>query len=102
MQVPLIQTTLKELMLVQTKWRSILNPLLGNPSLDSLILENVSLLKAAPNVVNHKLGRKLIGWRVVRIRAKAIIYDSQDSNQTPDLTLVLITDTDVIVNLEVF
>lgn len=87
--------------LLQTKWAAILNPLLGNPSLDSLILENVSLNNGT-NVINHTLGRKLQGWRIIRIGGAATIYDQQDSNQTPSLTLVLVSNAAVVVSLEVF
>jgi hypothetical protein len=83
------------------RWASILNPFLSNPANNSLILENVSLAAGA-NVVNHKLGRKLSGWKTTRVRASATIYDTQDSNQTPQLTLQLVSSADVVVDLEVF
>jgi hypothetical protein len=53
-------------------------------------------------VVNHLLGRKLIGWRIIGINGAATIYDQQASNQTPALTLVLVSNAAVIANLEVF
>lgn len=87
--------------MMQTKWASILDPLLGRQSLNLVILENVSLSTGA-NVVNHTLGRKLTGWRIVRIRALATIYDTQDSNSMPELTLLLTSSASVVVDLEVF
>lgn len=87
--------------MMQTKWASILNVLLSNPSLNSNILENVSL-GSGTTVINHLLGRKLLGWRIIRINAAATIYDQQTSNQTPDLTLVLVSNAVAIVTLEVF
>jgi hypothetical protein len=84
-----------------TKWSSILNPLLANPSLQSVILQNVSL-QMGLNTINHGLGRKLLGWRVVRLRATATIFDVQDTNSTPALTLILNSSAPVVVNLEVF
>jgi|SRR5687768_8805933 hypothetical protein len=87
--------------LLQAKWAAILNPLLGNPSLDSLILENVSLASGT-NTINHTLGRKLQGWRIILINGAATIYDKQGLNQTPDLTLILVSNAAVIVSLEVF
>jgi len=87
--------------LLQTKWAAILNPLLGNPSLDSVILQNVSLA-IGTNTINHTLGRKLQGWRIILINGAATIYDKQGSNQTPDLTLVLVSNAAVMVSLEVF
>lgn len=90
-----------DLPMMQTKWASILNVLLSNPSLSSSILRNVSLANGT-TVVNHKLGRPLQGWRIVGINGAATVYDSQASNQTPALTLVLVSSAAVIANLEVF
>jgi len=87
---------------MQSRWKSILDPLLGNPSVQSNILENVSLLSTGTTVINHGLGRKLIGWRIIRKRGNANIYDTQDSNQTPQLTLQLVSSAAISVDLEVF
>jgi len=103
MKLPFFLTRIQDLSLMQTKWSGILNPFLSNISLQSIILPNVRLLSAVnPNVVSHKLEAKLTGWRIIRKRGQASIYDTQDSNQTPDLTLNLVTDTDVTIDLEVF
>jgi hypothetical protein len=101
MQLPKIQSRSKELMLLQTKWISILNPVLALPTNDSSILTSVSL-KPGSNTINHGLGRKLQGWSIVRQRASASIYDNQDNNQMPELTLVLVASAPVVVDIEVF
>lgn len=101
MKLPIFLTKIQELILLQNKWSSILNVLLGNPSLQSNILNGI-LLSDGTTVVNHLLGRKLLGWRIIGINAAAIIYDGQTNNQTPDLTLILISDAICKVNLEVF
>lgn len=85
----------------RTKWASELNPLLAAPQNNSSILRSVSLVVGA-NVVNHLLGRPLQGWKIVRQRAAASIYDTQDSNQTPALTLQLTSSAAVSVDIEVF
>lgn len=87
--------------LLRTKWAQILNPFIANPSLQSSLLKNVFLINGT-TVINHKLGRALVGWRIVRKRASANIFDDQDSNQTPSLTLILTSDAGVSVDLEVF
>lgn len=87
--------------LMQPKWASIIDPVLRNPSINSVILQNISLVAGA-NVVNHTLGRALTGWRVIRIRAISMIYDTQDLNPMPELTLQLTSSDPVVVNLEVF
>lgn len=87
--------------LAQDRWASAINPLLTNPSLDSLLLKSVSL-KTGINVINHKLGRELQGWKIVRQRAAASIYDTQDQNQMPELTLTLVSSAPVVIDLELF
>lgn len=88
-------------MLLQSKWASILNPLIATPANNSSILSAVKLTTGS-NTINHKLGKNLTGWSVIRQRSAASIYDNQDSNQMPNLTLVLVSDADVSVDLEVF
>lgn len=87
--------------LAQDQWAQQLNPLLANPLNNGSILKNVSLINGT-TVVNHMLGRPLQGWKIIRQRAAASIYDVQDSNQMPESTLLLVSDAAVVVNLEVF
>lgn len=77
------------------------NPALAKPVLDSVILNNVSLV-SGDNAVSHTLGRKLVGWCVIRLRSAATIYDKQDSNTTPEATLTLNASTGVTVDLLCF
>ena len=99
--LPIFTTAIKELSMLQTTWSQILNTLLRNPSLQSNMLTQV-LLVTGSNTINHGLGRNLQGWRVVRQRALASLYDTQDTNQRPGLTLTLVSSAPVIVDLEVF
>lgn len=82
-------------------WASAIEPVLNLPITQGLMLSNVSLSNGT-TIVNHKLGRKLIGWFVVGINAAATIYDNQASNQTPQLTLSLTSNASCQVNLWVF
>jgi len=85
-----------------TKWASIINPLLSNPAANPTILKNVQLVNGN-NVVNHLLGQPLQGWKIRRMRSNfAEIYDTQDSNQTPSLTLNLHSSANVVVDIEVY
>lgn len=101
MSLPIFQTKDKDLMLLQTKWVSQLNPLLSNPANQSSILQNV-VLGTGINTINHLLGKKLQGWKIVRQRAAASLYDLQDSNPSPQLTLILVSTAPVVIDLEVF
>lgn len=102
MSLPYFQTDTQELSLLQTKWKSQLDPLLSNPMASGIFLKNIVLVSGA-NVVNHLLQRKLQGWFVVRMRTNfAQIYDTQDTNTMPSLTLNLNASAGVTVDLFVF
>ncbi len=97
----IFQSSSQELSLMQTSWAKEINPLLTNPMLQGSLIRNVTLA-VGDNEVNHKLGRKLQGWTLVRKRAAAEIYDKQDSSIMPHLTLSLTSDAVVTVDLYVF
>lgn len=80
---------------------AVMNPILMAALLGGRLLQGVDLA-VGTNKVNHGLGRKLIGWFPVRVRASAILHDLQDSNTTPDKNLSLVTDAEVTVDLYVF
>lgn len=101
MSLPIFLTDDKDFGLMQTRWASEINPLLLSPFLQGRLIQNVSL-STGDNVVNHGLNRKLQGWVLVRQRAAATIYDKQDLNQIPNLTLTLNTSANVSVDLYVF
>lgn len=85
----------------QSQWASQLDPIIANPTTNPGILKSISLATGS-NAVNHLLGRNLQGWKIIRQRAAASIYDTQDSNPTPQLTLVLVSTAPVVIDLEVF
>lgn len=101
MNLPILQSEVKELTLMQTRWASALNPILTNPLANGILLKNVELISGA-TVVNHKLGRKLQGWLVTRLRNNVVVFDSQDANPNPALTLVLNSTGATTVDLYVF
>ena len=101
MSLPIFQTTDKTLSFMQTNWATQINPVLALPINSGVLLQNISLTVGA-NAVNHKLGRKLQGWFIVRKRGSSDIYDTQDSNSTPALTLNLQVATAVSVDIYVF
>lgn len=96
-----VQSKNTELNQVQDNIQRALAPLLGNQVLLGVLLAGI-VLKAGVNSVNHTLGRKLTGWTIVRQRAEAQLWDTQDSNPTPNLTLSLNSTAAVTVDLYVF
>lgn len=63
------------------------------------ILENIEL-STTPTRVSHKLGRKPLGFIVIRINANATVYESLEPRQ--DLFLNLTATADVTVSLWIF
>lgn len=96
--LPQFQSDDKDFQLMQNAWSAVLSPLLKNPSLDNVLLKNISLSVGA-NVINHKLGRTPQGWRIVDIDGAAQVYRSASFN---NLTLTLTSNAAVTVSLEVF
>lgn len=102
MALPTFQTPDRTLTLLQSNWATLLNPVLAQPIVQGQVLENVALV-TGNNVVNHKLGRKLQGWWIVRQRGVAAsFYDTQDSNPTPGVNLYLHSSAAVSVDIFVF
>lgn len=99
--LPKFGTADEALSKLQTTWASQLDPLIKHPLNGSLVIKNVAL-STGVNSINHKLGRKLQGWTIVRQRAGATIYDTQDTSTTPALTLTLVSSAPVSVDLLVF
>ena len=99
--LPVMQTKLQDLVLLQNRWVPILNALLRRPQLSSSVLANVQLV-AGTNTINTLLGANLQGWSIIRQRGAATVYDQQDSNSTPNLTLILVSSAAVSVDILVF
>lgn len=92
-----------------------LNPLASKPSNDATILTNLSLTAFIPtspsvlnkNIVNHTLGRKLLGYNVMLLgngttNQNVTIWSDQVNNKSPQLTLWLYCSADCLINLEVY
>ena len=101
MNLPLIQAKDPDLMQVETKWKSILDPIASNPILAGRQLSNVSLV-SGNNVINHGLGRNLQGYFVVMNSAAVTFYDKQSTNNMPQLTLELVASGATTVSLWVY
>lgn len=96
--LPLFKNEDEAFQLLQTKWKSILDPLLKNPLVDGLLLNGLDITSGT-TVINHRLGRKMQGWFVVDTDAGTDIYRSAPFN---DKTLTLTSGTACVVSLWVF
>ncbi len=99
--IPRVQTESREVNQLQSNIIASLQPIINNSLLAGNILSKVSL-SSGDNIINHGLNRQLQGWSIVRKRANSNIFDKQDSNSTPDKTLVLNASSAVIVEIYVF
>ena len=97
-----INSNEKDINVVQDNVEDAFSYLLKDPFNQSILLKNVKLISGQNNIINHLLGRKLIGWSIVRKRGPGDIWDEQDSNTIPNLTLLLSTSQDVVVDIRVY
>lgn len=81
-----------------TRWKSILDPVIAAPMMSVQILESVSIANGV-TVINHKLGRTQQGWFLTDVNGAAAIYRSASFN---DKTLTLTSNAAVTVNIGVF
>ncbi len=66
----------KSFELMQTKWKSILDPVIKNPLNDVSILKSVTLI-IGETKIPHLLGQVQRGWLVLDVNASATIYRSK-------------------------
>lgn len=85
----------------QQQLRLTLDPITAVPLLDGVLVEDVALTTSTKSV-KHGLGRAPTGWLLVRKTANANVWDAQDSNAHPELTLDLVASGSVTVSLWVF
>ena len=87
---------------LQRNIAKVVEPVASNPVVNGIILPSVALV-SGDNEVNHKLGRTLQGWIIVRRHGNyRDIYDKQDTNPFPARTLVLNSSGTTTVDIYVF
>lgn len=96
--LPILNTNDRDLSMIQTRWASLLNPVLSNPLNKISILKEISLTTGV-NVINHRLGRMQQGWFITDIDGSSTIYRSAPLN---DLTLTLTASAPATVSIGVF
>ena len=85
--------------MMQTKWASLLNPVLANQLLQGNLITDVVLVANKPFVVNHLLNRMMVGYIIVAQNANAVVWYTQPFNSQ---TLTLEANANVTVNLWCF
>lgn len=100
MELPYIQSEEQTLNLIQTKWRSILNPLLATPLTNGQLLTGIRIIPGT-NQIAHRLGRKMLGWIVADIDFTSVIY-RHPNYPLNDKFLYLNSDSICTISLWVF
>ena len=100
-QFPNVNSKNDDLNAVQLNLKTALDPIIKNALVGGTTLTSIAL-KAGANIVAHGLGRTLQGWMIVRKRASADIYDTQDQNGSPQTTLLLTATAPVTVDIYVY
>ena len=75
--------------------------MLSNPLVDGSLLQNVQVFTGA-NAINHGLQKRLRGYFIVMNSSPVTFYDSQATNQKPELTLILNASGPSTISLFVF
>lgn len=101
MALPKFQSDDNSVNLMQTNWKTTLDPVINQPFNSGNILPTVNLV-TGKNIIDHGLGRDLQGWIVIRQTGNSNIYDLQNLNPLPDKNLWLQASSGVTVNLLVF
>lgn len=87
MSLPIFQTSLRELSMMETQWASQLNPVISNPLIAGNLFKNV-VLSSGSNTINHKLDRAYQGYLISGMHGSFIqLFDTP--SPMPDKTLVL-------------
>lgn len=89
-----------ELMRVQDNVNAAFIPIQNAEIINGQVLKNISLTTGQPNIINHRLNRNLVGYLVIRKDSNANVWDA--SSSTPNLTILLYTDSNCRVDLYVF
>ena len=61
--------------MMQTRWKSILDPVLSNLLINSILLQDITLI-TGNNTINHKLGRVPVGYIMVNSSTLITLYTS--------------------------
>lgn len=100
-----IADVIRSINVIQENIAASLNPLNSKVQNDASIVSGVSLVTGQVNKINHKLGRKLLGYDVM-IRGThppaITITNDQTNNPSPQLTLWLWTTHNCTVDLNVY
>lgn len=98
--LPLIQTAIRELQMLQSQWKSEIDPVLTNPLLAGNRLKNIPLV-VGDNSINHKLSRAYQGYIITGLRGQ-FSQIIEVTSQRPDLNIILNSSAVCTIDIYVF
>lgn len=104
MSLTRFHTNIKELSLLQSSWTAVLDPLLGDPTNDNILLTGtnnagIPISSSTPTIINHLLGRMQQGWIITDLSSNAVVWRTSPFN---DKTLTLQSSSDTTIKLMVY
>lgn len=97
-----IKTQDQDLRFLQDNVAAVFKDIAGRTLLDGRLIEAIAITAGTAKTVSHNLGRKLVGWSVVRKDAGAEVWESITNDTIPTRTIVLNASADVTISLWVF
>jgi len=91
-----IQTSDRDLNLVQEIIKQTFDSILRNPLLDGVVLKSVALASGS-NTIGHGLGRNYVSWALFRPSAVLTLYET--ASPDPSQFLVLVASATAVVDL---
>lgn len=85
--------------LAQTKWASVLNPIIALPILNGNEVDGVKLLANKPQAINHLLQRMPQGWFLLDNIANTVVWRAADFTDT---MITLESSVDTTISIWVF
>jgi hypothetical protein len=96
-----VATDDKDLQAFQDKMETFVVPFVTCAIIDGILHNDIQLQTGTVFTLEHRLGRALRGWIVVKKSAQADVWDSQATNQVKS-TLLLNSSANVTVSVWVF
>jgi len=96
-----INSSDRVLNMIQSNLANTIDQVVSNPLISGSFVNSVSLVSGL-NTVNHKLGRRPLGFIITRKNANQNVWDTQDANTQPELTYFLNSSGTVTVDIYFF
>lgn len=96
--LPLIKTEDQSFALLQTRWKAILDAVIGNQFTQGNLIKRIPIQNGV-NIINHLLARTQQGWVITDINASVTVFKSAPFN---DKTLTLTSNGPCTLSLWVY